>query len=110
MYAISEGVAKINDRRVHTFRREVSVGDAFLTVKAGTTGYKGEVSRSAGSRTYVFLDTIFGDIHFAPITDADGCMTGFEIAGCGDDTLNALIRAVKFIEKALDEQRLGYND
>jgi hypothetical protein len=110
MYAITEGVAKINDRKVHAFKREVFAGDAVLTVKAGTTGYKGEVCRKDSSRTFVCLESILGDVHFTPITDPEGHMTGFQIVGCGDDTLNALVRAVKFVEKVLDEQRLGYND
>jgi hypothetical protein len=81
--AITEGVAKINDRKVHSFKREVFAGDAILIVKAGTTGYKGEVCLKDSCRTFVCLESIFGDIHFKSITDPVGRMTGFEIVGCG---------------------------
>lgn len=48
MYAITEGVAKINGKTVDTFEREISNGRTALEVEAGTTGFVGEDSRDAG--------------------------------------------------------------
>ena len=110
MYAISEGVAKINGEIVNTFEREVAHGKTVLEVTAGTTGYKRDGSRAGGSRTYVGLDCIEGDFHFSPITEEDGSIVGIEIASCGNDSLTALLKALTFVCKALDEQRRDVKD
>ena len=52
MYAIEEGLQKINGETVETFCREALDGDTALLVEAGTTGYKGGNRRNAGGRTY----------------------------------------------------------
>ena len=41
MYAIEEGLQKVNGEYVETFEREVTCGNTELGVVAGTTGYKG---------------------------------------------------------------------
>ena len=110
MYAITEGVTKVRGREVHSFRRDVDVGKELLSVKAGTTGYKGDVGCAEDSRTFISLESILGNVRFAPITDAQDYLTGFQLVGCGDDALHALVRAMKFIVKVLDEQRLGIGE
>jgi len=110
MYAITAGETRINGQRVETFEREVLKDRAHLDVIAGTTGYKGRNHRDAGCRAYVGLDCIRGDFNFSPIFDGRGRMTGVEIAACGDDSLTALVRALEFAERVLDEQRLKYGD
>ena len=55
MYAIEEGLQKINGEMVETFQREVVCGNTDLEVEAGTTGYKGGCCRDAGGRTYLSL-------------------------------------------------------
>ena len=110
MYAITEGLAKINGEVVNTFEREVNQGETILQVTVGTTGYKKEASRSGGSRTYIGLDCIEGDFHFSPITDEDGDVVGIEIASCGNESLNALLKALTFAYKVLDDQRRDVKD
>jgi len=110
MYAITAGETRINGQRVETFEREVVKDRAQLNVIAGTTGYKGRNHRDAGCRVYVGLDCVCGDFNFSPVTDGRGRMTGVEIAGCGDDSLTALVRALKFAVRVLDEQRLEFGD
>ena len=104
MYAIHEGVTKINGVPVETFEREVLTGDTALRVKAGTTGYKGGTGRNKGGRTYLCLDVMTGDFYFHPVTDEDGTITGIEIATCGDDSLNAIMTALSFAQQAISDQ------
>ena len=72
MYAIDEGLQKINGEMVETFHREVIAGNTDLEVEAGTTGYKGGCCRNAGGRTYLSLLCLSGDFFFGPIKDDDG--------------------------------------
>ena len=109
MYAIEEGVQKINGEVVDTFMREISDGDTELEIEAGTTGYKGS-SRSAGGRTFLSLHVTSGDFFFAPIVGQDGTITGISIACCGDDGLNAVMKALEFAHEAIDDQRCGLRD
>lgn len=110
MYAITEGCAKINGEIVNTFEREVTQGETVLEVAVGTTGYKKEASRAGGSRTYIGIDCVSGDFHFSPITDEDGCIVGIEIASCGNESLNAILKALTFAYKVLDDQRRDVKD
>ena len=110
MYAIEEGLKKINGVEVDTFRREVVDGHACLEVEAGTTGYKGGNCRNAGGRTYIGIDCVTGDFCFQPITDDEDRQVGVVIAGCGDDGLNALMKALDFCRDALNDQRCEVDD
>ena len=110
MYAINEGVAKINGVPVETFEREVLCGNTALHVKAGTTGYKGGIGRHTGGRTYLSLEVLAGDFYFHPVTDEEGTITGIEIATCGDDGLNAIMTALGFMQQAINDQRCDVED
>ena len=44
MYAIEEGLQKINGEMVETFEREVTCGNTVLEVEAGTTGAAAQVA------------------------------------------------------------------
>ncbi len=110
MYAINEGMAKINGVPVETFEREVVDGNTALRVEAGTTGYKGGCCRNAGGRTYVCIDCLCGDFHFSPVTDDEKNVVGIEIAACGDDGLNAVMKALAFAMEALNDQRCEVDD
>ena len=110
MYAINEGLAKINGVPVETFEREVIDGNTALRVEAGTTGYKGGCCRDAGGRTYVCIDCLCGDFYFSPVTDDDGDVVGVEIACCGDDGLNAVMKALTFAMEAINDQRCEVDD
>ena len=110
MYAIEEGLKKVNDVEVDTFQREVVEGRACLEVEAGTTGYKGGCCRNAGGRTFLRIDCVSGDFCFQPVTDDDGRRVGVVIAACGDDGLNALMKALDFCRDALNDQRCEVDD
>ena len=105
MYAIEESVQKINGETVPTFQREVTDGHTLLQVEAGTTGYKGGCCMKGDCRTYISLLCLSGKFHFGPITDDDGTVSGIAIACCGDDGLNAIMRALRFVQDAIDDQR-----
>ena len=110
MYAVSKGRIKINDRTVGTYERDVLENEAALHVVAGTTGYKGSSKREAGGRTYVKIECFSGDFYFDPEKDEDGRTTGIEIACCGDDGLNALMKILQFARQVLDDQRCEVDD
>lgn len=110
MYAIDEGLKKINGTEVDTFRREVVDGHTCLEVEAGTTGYKGGCYRNAGGRTYIGIDCVTGDFCFQPITDDEGKQVGIVIAACGDDGLNAIMKALDFCRDVLNDQRCEVDD
>ena len=48
-----------------------------------------------------------GDFYFDPVLDDDGRVTGIEIACCGDDALDAIAKAVRFVKDVIEEERLG---
>jgi hypothetical protein len=110
MFAINEGVQKINGEVVDTFQREIRDGNTHLTVEAGTTGYKGSCSRNAGCRTYLNILCLSGDFYFAPIQDEAGNNVGVTIACCGDDGLDAIMKVVDFAREVIDDQRCEVND
>lgn len=105
MYAIGESTAKINGVTFPTFSREVATDEGALTIEAGSTGFKGG-DRAAGGRGFVSINVTAGDLHFDLITNGDGVATGVEIAFCGDEELDAMIRALTFARKAITDPAL----
>ena len=99
MFAISEGMARINGQTINTFEREIAEKDTVMQVAAGTSTYKGE-----GTRTYVGFDCISGDFHFSPIKDKKDQIVGIEIASCGHAALKTMQKALAFALKLLDEE------
>lgn len=110
MFAIEEGVQKINGEVVETFSREVMDGSVVLEVEAGTTGYKGGCCRNAGSRTCLSILSLSGDFCFSPIKDDEGHIAGITIACCGDDGLSAIMKALEFAHTAINDQRCDVDD
>ena len=110
MFAIEESVQKINDVIVETFEREITEGHTELEVEAGTTGYKGGCCRDAGGRTYLSLICMTGDFYFGPVKNDEGRITGITIACCGDEGLNALMKALDFAQQAINDQRCEVDD
>lgn len=110
MYAIEEGLKKINGETVETFSREVAEPNAALIVEAGTSGYSGGACRDAGGRTYLSVICECGDFHFGSIKDDAGKTVGVEIACCGDDGLNAIMKALEFMQTAVNDQRCEVDD
>ena len=110
MHAITKGLARINGENVNTFEREINQGKTVLEVSAGTTGFKKDATRAGGSRTYIALDCVSGDFHFSPITDEEGKIAGIEIASCGNESLDAMLKALDFALDALTDQTRGIED
>ena len=104
MYPVSEGKIKVNDKLVNTYGRAALGKSTALHVVAGTTGYKGSNKREAGGRTYVKIECCCGDFFFNPVKDEDGTVTGIEIACCGDEGLNAIVKAVDFVRDVMNDQ------
>ena len=110
MYAIEEGMKQINGELVDTFLREVVDGDVVMEIEAGSNGYRGGCGRSCESRTYVSLLCLSGDFYFAPIRDEEGNRVGMKIACCGDDGMNAIMKAIEFIHEVINDQRCEVDD
>ena len=110
MYAIEERLQKINGETVETFCREALDGDTALLVEAGTTGYKGGNRRSAGGRTYFSIVCECGDYHFSLVKNNEDKVVGMDIACCGDDGLNTLMKALEFAHEAINDQRCEVDD
>ena len=109
MYAVSEGKIKINDRKVSIYERAVLEKDTALHAAAGTTGYKGK-GRGAGGRTYIKIECFCGDFHFDPLKDDDGTVTGIEIACCGDEGLDTVMKVLDFAHTVISDQCCEVND
>lgn len=110
MYAVNEGVAIVNDQEFTVFNRQVETEKGILDVTAGTTGFKGG-EREAGGRTYLSIEGCACiDMHADLKKDEDGDVTGIELAFCGDNELDALIRALLFAQKTLVDQATGDDD
>ena len=105
MYAVNEGKIKINGEMVGTFEREVQGMETALYVTAGSTGYKGCRKREGGGRTFISIECIRGDFFFEPVVEEDGTVTGIGIACCGDDALDAVMKALEFAHTVIDDQR-----
>lgn len=111
MYAIEEGLKKINGEPVETFCREVAETNTGLLVEAGTTGYKGGISRESGGRTFIGVVCECGDFLFSPVKEQEtGKIIGIEIACCGDAALTAIMKALAFAQEAIDDQRCGVDN
>lgn len=110
MYEIEKGLKKINGEVVETFKRIVKLPSVHLMVEAGTTGYKGSASRTAGGRTYIRIVCHKGDFCFDPFFDDEGTVVGFEIGACGDAALDAITRGLEFAQKAINDQCFDSND
>lgn len=109
MYERKKGIRKINGKMVETFEREVTDSGTSLFVQAGTTGYKG-TGRDGGGRTYLCIGCLHGDFYFKELTDNSGNAVAIDIACCGDDGMNALMKALKFACQVIEEQCHGTND
>ncbi len=110
MYAIEEGLQKINGETVETFCREVVETNTGLLVEAGTTGYKGGCCRDTGGRTYIGITCEAGDFHFSLVKNENDRPIGIRIACCGDAGLNAIMKALEFAHEAINDQRCDVDD
>ncbi len=110
MFEIEKGMKKINGEMVETYKRIVSTPSVRLAVEAGTTGYKGSASRSAGGRTYIRIVCHKGDFCFDPFFDEEGNVVGFEIGVCGDAGLDSVMKSFEFIQKAVNDQCFDSDD
>ncbi len=110
MYEIEKGVKKINGEPVETYKRIVALPSVRLAVEAGTTGYRGSASRSAGGRTYIRIVCHKGDFCFDPFFDDEGNVTGFEVGACGDAGLDAIAKSLEFAQKAIKDQCFDSDD
>ena len=110
MYAVKEDMAKVNDQAFPVFTRQVLMENGVLQVTAGTTGFMGG-DRDAGGRAYLSIEGCPGvDMHADLVKDEDGNVTGIELAFCGDEELDALVKALHFAETALIEQTMKENN
>ena len=96
MFAITEGIRRVYGKEITTYTREIYSANV-LEVEAGTNGFQG-----GDSRTYIRIEDMGStDIRINPLgRDGD---EGFELFLGGDCELETMIRALKFITKALED-------
>ncbi|MGN8697017.1 hypothetical protein ACTNE3_07720 [Bacillota bacterium HCP3S3_F1_1] len=100
MYEVISGERDVSRVAVDTFKRQVAVGDGILEVEAGTNGY------GPASRTYLRLQDIMGtDMDVEETHDSKGHVDGIVLKLAGGSELTAIINALNFMVKVLDEQR-----
>ena len=66
--------------------------------------------RIAGGRTYLNLMCLDGDFHFIPFKDENGIFKGITIACCGDDALDAIMKALIFTGDVFTDQCCEVDD
>ena len=110
MYTILSDTQKVNDVVIPTFCRQVTGADTELLIEAGTTGFTGSNKREAGGRTYIGIGCEAGDFHFFPMRDDDDRIIGMGIACCGDAGLAAIMKALEFAHKAIEDQICDVDD
>lgn len=100
MFAITEGTRRVYGKEITTYTRGIYSSNV-LEVEAGTNGFQGGDS-GHGSRTYIRIEDMGStDIRIHPLgRDGD---EGFELFLGGDCELETMIRALKFITKALED-------
>ena len=100
MFGITEGTKKVYRKEITTYNR-ANYGANILEVEAGANGFQGGVS-GHGSRAYIRIEDMGStDIRVNPLgRDGD---EGFELFLGGDCELETMIRALKFITKALED-------
>lgn len=101
MYSIEEKRRVINGVEITTYARDV-VSANILEAEAGSNGYRGGDS-GHGSRSYFRIEDAGGtamEVH--TFVNRYG-NTGFEVSIGGDCELETMIRALKFITKALED-------
>ena len=105
MYAIDEGLQKINGEMVETFHREVIDGNTNLEVEAGTNGYHGG-DTGHGSRTYLRIkDQGCTDIHCTVKRNSyDDRANEIEISLGGDTELETMKEALRWMLSILEAQ------
>ena len=105
MYAITEGVAKINGKLVDTFEREISDGKTALEVEAGTNGYQGG-DGGHGCRVYLRVKDLAGT-GFCNEVDGrylDDRQDEYVLALAGDTELSTIKEALRWMLSVLETQ------
>ena len=110
MFAVSENVRTVKGEPVETYRRNVIDRHTGLVVEAGTNGYGGYDGKAGSTRTVVTLACDIGSFDFNLVKDDDGITVGIDITSCGDEALDALMKALDFVRDVLNDQMCGIND
>ena len=103
MFAIEEGIQKVNGEYVDTFSRDITGVLLRMRVEAGTNGLSDDPERHGNGRTYVSMVCEDGDMRFEPVMNEKGLIAGVKITCCGDSGLRAMIEASSFIKDALED-------
>ena len=105
MYAVKQGLARVDDVLVDTFSRKLDYGDSQITVEAGTTGFSDADDDKAGTRCLVSIRKNKGDFYAGVSKNKQsGGTDGIDIAVSGNDAIYNLIRALMFAAEALTDQ------
>ena len=113
MYAVEENRITLPDGEIVTTYSRIVENGNMIWAEAGTTGYVGDATNSAG-RTYFRIENDLGTNLRIRVLANDQMIEekgadGFEVILSGDTELETIIRALKFIVKVLEDGAEGVN-
>lgn len=114
MYEVTQDILEVTSKKtgekhlVPIYSRAVDDGGSLYKVTAGTDGTMD--GDSEDTRTIIDICNPIGFGLFKAVKDADGNGCGVEITAVGDDDLRALIKALKFATKVLEEEAEEIDD
>ena len=110
MYEIRESEMWAGDRRIPTFRRDIHAEETRLIVEAGTSASVHRNRQKEAPMAYFSLASLGDNFSFRCIPDGRGSTSGFEVFCDGEDGLRALIAALEFAERAINDLRFERRD
>ena len=103
MFAIHKNKVKVGKEMVKTFYRDAGGSDFCLVVEAGTTGHSDEHRDVDHVRAYLKMLCKSVDVCFDPIWDNQG-VWGVKVSAMGDEGLDAVLKALRFALKVMEDQ------
>ena len=110
MYEIHESEQRIGSHRIPTFRSEIRSKENCLLVEAGTSASVHRNRQKENPMAYFSLASLGDNFSFRCIPDGRGSTSGFEVFCEGEDGLRALIAALEFAERAINDLRFERRD
>ncbi len=110
MFEIRERVTSVSDAVFRTYERDAREGKAAFEVLAGTTGLCGNEATSESVALIQAINVSAG-CGIRVLKDPDeGHAIGFTAITFGDDGILALLKALKFALKVLEDEVHGIDD
>lgn len=110
MYEIHESEQRVGSHRIPTFRREIRSKGNCLLVEAGTSAALRRDRQKEDPITFLSLVSPGDSFTFRCVPDGRGFASGFEVCIDGEDGMKALVAALEFAERAINDLRFERRD